>query len=36
MENNRYSKLVESIFQQNYENYRVIFIDDFSTDDTLK
>lgn len=35
MENNRYTKVMDSILQQEYENYHIVFIDDVSTDGTL-
>ena len=35
VENNRYQKVFDSIRGQIYQNYRVIFYDDFSTDDTF-
>ena len=36
MENNRYKKMLYSLYLQNYSNYRTLFIDDASTDDTFK
>ena len=35
IENNRYVKVMQSILQQEYENYHIVFIDDMSTDQTL-
>ena len=35
MRNNRYQKVMYSLYLQNYRNYRIFFIDDASTDDTL-
>lgn len=31
----RYKRILQSIFYQNYTNYHIVFIDDFSTDQTL-
>lgn len=33
--NNRYTKILDSILKQDYENYHIVFIDDVSTDQTL-
>lgn len=35
MEQGRYWKVLETILQQKYSNYHIVFIDDFSIDDTL-
>ena len=35
IQNNRYERLVLSALQQNYTNYRIVFIDDYSDDSTL-
>ena len=34
LENMRYKKNLNSILQQDYQNYRIVFIDDVSEDDT--
>ena len=34
-ENKLYEKNVKSIMRQNYNNYKVIYIDDASTDNTM-
>ena len=33
--NNRYKKILNTIYYQNYSNYHIVFIDDFSNDDTF-
>ena len=35
IQNNRYIKVMKSIVQQKYENYHIVFIDDFSTDNNM-
>ncbi len=35
MQNDRYKKVLDSITAQNYTNYHIVFIDDFSSDETL-
>jgi glycosyltransferase involved in cell wall biosynthesis len=35
MQNERYKKVLDSITAQNYTNYQIVFIDDFSSDATL-
>ena len=34
--NDRYKKIIYTLYLQDYSNYRVIFIDDASTDATLE
>lgn len=33
--NNRYKKILNTIYYQNYSNYHIVFIDDCSTDATF-
>lgn len=35
VEQGRYRKVLDTILQQKYSNYHIVFIDDFSNDDTL-
>ena len=35
IQNLRYKRAIESVLQQNYSNYQLVFIDDVSDDDTL-
>ena len=35
IQHNRYKRAIQSVLQQNYSNYQIVFIDDFSSDDTL-
>ena len=35
IQHNRYKRAIESVLQQNYSNFQIVFIDDFSSDDTL-
>ena len=36
IQNDRYKKVMQTIFYQKYDNYHIVFIDDASTDSTLK
>ena len=36
VEDNRYKKIMQTILYQNYTNYHIVFIDDFSIDGTLE
>ena len=35
-QNDRYLKSLKSILMQNYTNYHIVFVDDFSSDNTMK
>lgn len=35
IQNGRYAKVMDSIYLQNYTNYKIVFIDDMSTDGTM-
>jgi glycosyltransferase involved in cell wall biosynthesis len=35
LQNERYKKNLDSVTSQNYKNYQIVFIDDFSDDRTL-
>lgn len=36
IEDDRYKKIMQTILYQNYSNYHIVFIDDFSSDTTLQ
>ena len=35
-ENNRYAKVIQSLINQEYPNFHIVFIDDFSNDGTFE
>lgn len=35
MQDNRYQRVIDSILQQEYSNYHIVFVDDYSDDGTL-
>ena len=36
VENNRYEKVMQSLINQEYTNFHIVFIDDFSSDGTYE